>query len=630
MIKNVFTFSHEGASTITQQLAKNLYHLKSKHENLFETGVRKIREWITAVQIEKNYTKKEILEMYLNVSYFGRGAYGIESASKVYFDENASELTLPQAALFIAMLKGSAYYDPIRHPDHALNRRNLVMYNMVTNDMLDKSEYEKLKKEPIKLASEKLSASKTDAPYFMEYVRQQMTAMADKYGYDLYRDGLNIYTSINLKMQKIANKVVEDHLNQYQALFDRNWKWKEHKDLLVTLIDEAIRNTSEYNKASTKEDKAKIYNNLKKNDHFVDSVKTAAQKIQVGFVVIDPTNGQIKAMVGGSDVDFGRGLNHVTGIRRQPGSAFKPFVYTTAIDNGYFPAYTLLNQKFNYNGWSPKNAEDDYGGYMTLREALAHSVNVITGRMTISDIAPPSQVVKYAKRMGITSPILAVPSIALGTSGVSPLEITSAYGTIDNKGVHVDPISILKIEDQYGIQIAQFTPQYTEAISPQTASIITNMMEDVINYGTGVGVRNYFQYPCAGKTGTTQEFSDAWFVGFTPQLVAGTWVGFDDHRVKFTNWYGQGSRAALPIWAKFMEGTYKQLKLPVEYFQLAEGVDSVAFCKETMDLGDSRIATPFCPDSVMDIVNIKNMPPKCDIHTGGKIRKEDKKGDTGW
>lgn len=630
MIKNVFTFSREGASTITQQLARNLYKLKVRHETVYETAIRKIREWITAVQIEKNFTKKEILEMYFNVSLFGRGAYGIESAAQIYFNKRASELTLPEAATLIAMLRSPVYYDPVRHPKNSLMRRNLVMHNMVVNHMLSKQEYEKLKKEPIKLASNHIHGLRTDAPYFMEYVRQQMSAMSDKYGYDLYRDGLNIYTTLDLRMQRIANKVVQQHIKQYQTLFDKNWKWKDHQDLLVQVVDEAIKNSREYNNASTPDEKAQVYNKLKNNPAFVDSVKNAETKIEVGFVVIDPTNGQIRAMVGGIDQNFGRGLNHVTGIRRQPGSAMKPFVYTTAIDNGYFPAYTLLDQKFDYNGWSPENADNEYDGYMTLREALAHSVNVITGRMTISNIAPPAQVVKYAKRMGIKSPLLAVPSIALGTSEVSPLEMTSAYGTLVNKGVHVDPISILKIEDKNGITIAQFVPNYTEAISPQTASIIVNMMQDVINYGTGVGMRKYFQYPCAGKTGTTQEFADAWFVGFTPDLVAGVWVGFDDHRVKFTNWYGQGARAALPIWGMFMEDTYKQLKLPVHYFHLAPGVDSVAFCKETMNLGDSRIATPYCPDSVMDIVNVKNMPPKCDIHTGGKIIKENKSGDSGW
>jgi penicillin-binding protein 1A len=632
MIKNIFTFSREGASTITQQLAKNLYKLKSHNENIFETGIRKIREWITAIQIEKTYTKNEILELYLNVSYFGKGAYGIESASQEYFGKDASELTIPEAALFVALLKSSANYNPVSHYKNALARRNLVMANMVDVGYLGKEKYDELKQQPIVLTSEKVGGIKSNAPSFMEYIRQQMTSMANKYGYDLYRDGLNIYTSLDMRMQKIANKACEDHLAEYQKLFDKYWSWKKNKSLLSSLVDRAIRDSKVYRKTSAKEERAVIYNRLKNNEAFVDSVKKEATKIETGFVVIDPSNGQIRAMVGGQNQDFGRGLNHVTGIKRQPGSAFKPFVYTTAIDNGYFPAYTLLNQKFDYKGWSPNNAGDEYGGYITLREALAHSINVVAGRMTISDIAPPSQVVKFAHKMGIESDLNPYPSIALGTSEVSPLELVSAYGTFANKGVHVEPISILRIEDRNGILIAEFAPEYTEAISPQTASIVTDMMQDVVNYGTGAGLRRYFQYPAAGKTGTTQDYADAWFVGFTPQLVAGAWVGFDDHRVKFTNWYGQGAKAALPIWGNFMEGVYKKLNLPLKYFELAPGVVSMEFCKATMDLGDTRLATSSCPDVYTDIINQKNLPPNCDIHSGGgKIKKEeDKRGDTGW
>ena len=631
MIKNVFTFSREGASTITQQLAKNLYELKSYDENIFDTGIRKIREWISAIQIEKNYTKKEILELYLNVSYFGRSAYGIESASKVYFNKKSIDLTVSEAALFVALLKSPVYYDPINRVENAVRRRNLVMYNMVVTDKLKDEEYQKLKAQPINLASEKIGGTISEAPHFMEYIRQKLTPIADQYGFDLYRDGINIYTTLDLRMQKIANKVVADHLQEYQVLFNKNWNWKKNKDVLTSLIDKSIKNNSQYRIAEDKEEKAEIYNRLKNDQRFIDSVKKAESTIQAGFVVIDPATGYIKAMVGGENQYFGRGLNHVTGIKRQPGSAFKAIVYTVGVDNGYSPAYTLLNQKFNYNGWSPENSNFEYSGYMTLREALAYSVNVVSGRLTIGEIAPPSQVVKYANKMGINSKLNPYPSLALGTSELSPLELTSAFGTIANNGVHVEAISVLRIEDRNGILIAEFTPEYTEAISPQTASVVTSMLQDVVNYGTGAGVRRYFQYPAAGKTGTTQNYSDAWFVGFTPKLTAGVWVGFDDHRVKFTNWYGQGARAALPIWAKFMEAVYKELNLPVEYFELVDGVDTVSFCKETMDLGDTRLATENCPEVVTDIVLTKNIPPRCEIHTdGAKIRREDRRGDTGW
>jgi penicillin-binding protein 1A len=631
MIKNIVTFSREGASTITQQLAKNLYELKTLEENKIDVGVRKIREWLSAIQIEKRFTKKEILELYLNVSYFGKSAYGIEAGAQVYFNKKASELTLSESAVFIALLKSPRDYDPVSNYDNSLARRNLVLHNMVVTGMLDEQEYEKLKEEPIVLSTESMSVLKTDAPHFMEYLRQQLSGLADEYDYDLYRDGLNIYTTLDLNMQKIANTVSAKHIEEYQKLFNENWKWTRNKDLLETLIDKAIKESRHYRNAETADEKAMVYNRLKNDEAFVDSVKAIATKVEVGFVVIDPKTGYIKAMVGGKNQDFGRGLNHVTGIKRQPGSSFKPFVYTTAIENGYFPAYTLLNQKFDYNGWSPSNSDGEYGGYVTFRWGLAKSLNVITGRMTISEIAPPNQVVKIAQRMGIKSQLEPFPSIALGTSEVTPLEITSAFGTFVNRGVHTEPISILKIEDKNGILIEQFVPEVVQAISPETASIIVDMMKDVVAYGTGAGVRRYFQYPAAGKTGTTQDYSDAWFVGYTPQLVGGVWVGFDDHRVKFTGWYGQGAKASLPIWAMFMEEAYKNLNIPVKYFELANGIETISFCKETMDLGDSRIASEYCLDIVEDIVKMNQIPPVCEIHTDyNRIIKENNVGDSDW
>jgi len=631
MIKNIVTFSREGASTITQQLAKNLYELKTLEENKIDVGVRKIREWISAIQIEKRFTKKEILELYLNVSYFGKSAYGIEAGAQVYFNKKASELTLTESAVFIALLKSPRDYDPVSNYDNAIGRRNLVMHNMVVTGMLDEVEYEKLKEEPIVVSTESMNVLKTDAPHFMEYLRQQLSALADEYDYDLYRDGLNIYTTLDLNMQKIANTVSAKHIEEYQKLFDENWKWSRNKDLLASLIDKAVKESRIYRNAETADEKAMVYNRLKNDEAFVDSVKAIATKVEVGFVVIDPKTGYIKSLVGGENQEFGRGLNHVTGIKRQPGSSFKPFVYTTAIENGYFPAYTLLNQKFDYNGWSPSNSDGEYGGYVTFRWGLAKSLNVITGRMTISEIAPPNQVVKIAQRMGIKSRLEPFPSIALGTSELTPLEITSAFGTFVNKGVHTEPISILKIEDKNGILIEQFVPEVVQAISPETASIIVDMMKDVVAYGTGGGVRRYFQYPAAGKTGTTQDYSDAWFVGYTPKLVGGVWVGFDDHRVKFTGWYGQGAKASLPIWAMFMEEAYKNLNIPVKYFELANGIETISFCKETMDLGDSRIASEYCLDIVEDIIKINQIPPVCEIHTDyNRIIRENSVGDSDW
>lgn len=633
MVKNIITFSFadgEGASTITQQCAKNLYKLKSGKENAIDKVVRKIREWFSAVQIEKNFTKKEILELYLNVSYFGRGAYGIESAAKVYFDKKAKDLNLGESALLVALLKSSEYYDPIKNYDNALRRRNVVLNNMYVCDYLTEEEMQKQKQLPITLTTERISATRTEAPHFMEYVRLQMQKIADKHGFDLYRDGLTIYTSLDLKMQKIANQSVAKHIAEYQQLFDKNWDWNKNKALLTELIDNAIKNNITYINTIGVSEKAVVYNSLKNNPNFVDSIKKAVTKIEAGFVVIEPSTGKIKAMVGGTNLQFGRGLNHVTGIKRQPGSSFKPIIYATAIENGYFPAYTILNQKFNHNGWSPSNADNKYSGYETLRWGLAFSVNMIACRMTISDIAPPSQVIKIANRMGIKSKLDPYPSIALGTFEISPLELTSAYGCFANNGILVEPISILKIEDRNGVLIDEYVPNIVQSISPATASIMADMMQDVVNYGTGAGVRKFFKYPAAGKTGTTQKFSDAWFIGYTPKLVAGVWVGFDDHRVKFTSWYGQGAKAALPIWAMFMQGAYKELNIPVSYFELSDDVQSMLFCRESMDIGDSRLATDDCPNTYTDIVNKNKLPLTCDLHSGNRIIREGRRGESGW
>ncbi|HEX2960599.1 MAG TPA: PBP1A family penicillin-binding protein [Ignavibacteriales bacterium] len=621
MVKNVFTLSmREGASTITQQLAKNLYKLKSKNENKFETVIRKIREWITAIQIEKTYTKDEILDMYLNISYFGRGAYGVETAANAYFNKDAKDLTVPESAVLVALLKSSVNYDPAKHYDRSLQRRNVVMANMVEAGYLNENFYERYKNLPIALGSERFESYQTIAPHFMEYIRRQMEKLSDKYGYDLYRDGLNIYTTIDSRMQLAANKAVADHLAEYQPLFNKSWNWEKHKDILTQLVDKAIKTNPQYLGTKDPDERKMIYDRLISNQRFIDSVKRVETSIQVGFVAIDPSNGHIRAMVGGADPKSQYGLNHVSGIKRQPGSAFKPIVYATAIENGLYPSFPLLNQPFTYNGWSPHNSDFSTGGYTTMRSGLANSLNLITARLIIEGHAPLSQIGNIAKKMGIQSKLDLVPSIALGTSEVSPLELTSAFGTLANNGINVSPISILEIKDKDGILIEKFYPdKITEALSASTAAITTSMMQSVVDYGTGAGVRRFFHRPAAGKTGTTQDFGDAWFVGFTPQLVAGVWVGFDDRRVSFTGWYGQGAKAAAPIWGRFMEGAYQNVDMPLKYFQLPSDVISVDFCAQTISEGKPKLATEYCPEKVTDIINKNDLPDKCDIHQGGSI-----------
>ncbi len=620
IVKTVFLFKKEGASTITQQLAKNMYSLKAKRESTFGTIVRKIREWITAIQIEKTYTKREILEMYFNTSYFGNGAYGINMAARAYFDKNVKQLTVTEAGVLISLLKSNVYYDPFEKYDNAFRRRNLVMSMMVDAGYLSEDEYERLKLQPIKLNYRRIEEGYkgTIAPHFLEYIRQQMEKIAAKEGYDLYEDGLNIYTTLDSRMQKIAVHAAQVHIEDFQKQFDKFWNWSKNKPLLDDIIDKAAKSSISYKAAIGQEEKRNVYNRLVNSTHFIDSLKNNAKRIELGFIAIDPKNGEVRAMVGGRDPNMGRGLNHVTQIKRQPGSAFKPIVYSVAIDNGLYPAYPMLNQRFQYPDgsgkiWSPENFDHSTGGFTTLRHALAESLNIIAARLIIENKAPLWQIGRNAERMGIKTKLDLFPSIALGASVVSPIELTSAYATLANHGIYNDPISILKIEDKDGILIDNFTTYSSEALPEETVYIVTDMMRSAIDYGTGSGARRTynFQRPAAGKTGTTQEFADAWFLGFTPQLCAGTWVGFDDHRVSFTGNYGQGAQAAMPIWAIFMHDVYEQMNFPLEDFSSpASGkVVTAKFCSESIESGEPKLYSSDCRTGVVsDIINVKDLP----------------------
>ncbi|HET55619.1 MAG TPA: PBP1A family penicillin-binding protein [Ignavibacteria bacterium] len=617
MVKNVFLMRREGASTITQQLSRNLYGFWSGKESSYDIVVRKIREWITAVQIESNYTKKEILGMYFNISYFGRGAYGIEMAARTYFGKRFNELDLKEMAVLVAMLKSPVVYDPIKRYNNSIQRRNLVLFNMVQMNMLNRERYDQLKEEPIDLSfRETAEGFKSNiAPHFVEYVRQQLSRMADKYGYDLYEDGLTIYTTLDTEMQRIAVNAAQTHLKEYQDMFDKRWNWNRNRATLNDMLDKAIKRRTEYRNAVTNDEKNEIYQRLVKNVAFVDSVQKIHQTIEVGFVCLDVTTGEIKAMVGGRDQQLRYGLNHITQIRRQPGSAFKPIIYTVAIDNGLYPAFPILNQPFNYEGWEPQNFDKSTSGFVTLRDALRRSLNIVSGRLIIEDHVKLWQVGRYADRLGIKTKLDLYPAISLGASEVTPLELTAAFATIANHGIYNEPISIVRIEDKDGIVIDNFFTETREAIPEETAYIITDMMKSVIDAGTGVRIRSQFQFnrPAGGKTGTTQEFADAWFVGFTAQLAAGVWVGFDDRRVTFTGNYGQGSQAALPIWGRFMKDVYDKFDFPVVDFEppASGNITSINFCAESIfELGDPRIYSSDCGSGVYtDIIKLKDIPP---------------------
>jgi penicillin-binding protein 1A len=491
--KNVASgnLTREGASTITQQLARNLYKDIGNKISLN----RKLREAMTAVQIEKTYTKDEILAYYLNTVYFGKGAYGIEAAAQTYFNKNASGMSLDECALLVGILKSPANYDPVENPDAALKRRNLVLNEMAEAEFISSERFQLVSKDPIKLNFRKDYASfNSPAPQYTEYVRQQLESMAEKYGFDLYRDGLKIYTSLDSRMQKHAVNAVKSLLIPFQKSFNSYWNWGGNKEILNDAIIKYIVQSDAYKKAKTEQERNKIYERLKNDKLFVDSIKLLTTTVQIGFVVINPKNGEIKAMVGANpSISFKYGLNHVTQIRRQPGSSFKPFVYATAINEGYSPGYMVSNNPINVNiggtVWSPKGGGT--GGRISMRDGIANSVNVIAVR-TAMELAPMDKVIDLSHRMGIKSDLPNVLSLALGVGEVSPLEITSAYGVFANEGILVEPISILRIEDRNGKLIEEFHPETKEVLSEEVAFIMCDMMEDVIDYGTASSVQTIF------------------------------------------------------------------------------------------------------------------------------------------
>ena len=608
-IKNVISFdlSKEGASTITQQLAGNLY-LDRKEVTLS----RKLREAMTAIQIEKTYTKQEILAYYLNTVYFGKGAYGVEAAAQIYFDKNAKDLNLNESATLVGLLKSPANYDPVYNPEACKERRNVVLNSMYEMDFISKEVFDVAINDPVKVNVQKETTySDSKAPEFTEYVRQILQEKAEKFGFDLYRDGLKVYTTLDTRFQNHAEDAVKEQLSIHQKSFNKFWSWKNKDNILNSSLDRYIKETEEYKKCNTEAEREKIYNSLKNNKSIIDSVKKLTTTIQVGFVVIDPKTGEIKAMVGANpNTRFKYGLNHVTQIKRQPGSSFKPFVYTVAIQSGYSPGFMISNNplKIHDRGRMRLLRGGGQGGNVSLRYALAKSINVVAVRTAI-EIAPIDKVIDLAHNMGINSELPSYPILALGVGEVSPLEMTNAFGTFTNEGIWVEPIAIKRIEDRNGNIIEEIIPETKEVLSEGVAYIISDMLEDVIDYGTGTSVRRFFHRPAAGKTGTSQNYTDSWFVGYTPQYVAGVWLGFDDARIKFGGAYGQGGRAAAPIWGRFMKYLYSddEFDFPIAYFLMPDDVDEVAICMVT-----GLLSSGSCP-SEYELVLKKYMPRKCTI-----------------
>jgi penicillin-binding protein 1A len=565
-----------GASTISMQLARNLYKNIGREQSL----TRKLKEAIVAMLLEKKFTKQEIIRAYLNTVNIYGNTYGIQTAAKRLFKKDAKDLTVPEAAMMVGMLKGQGVYDPYKDRDkeenEAKKRRNLVIDLMAKNNMVKPEQLDSMKKARIVLADELPDVEVDLAPYLKERVRLFMEEWGPMNGgYDVYKDGLKIYTTIDTRIQGYAEQAVKEHMAYLQPHFESNIRgreaWKNDPDMLKRLMkqSERWRNGKTSNKSESeltadfdKPVKMKIFTWAREQDTTMtpmDSIKHHSRYLESGMCVIDPQTGHVKAWVGGINYKHFK-YDHVDLGKRQVGSTFKPFVYCAAIDNGRGPCERELNQPiFFYDKagrvtWRPDNAGDDYGGYITLKKALEYSLNIITARLTKQ--LGIHVITDYAHLLGIKSPIEQQPASCLGTADLSVLEMTGAYSTFANKGVFTEPIYISRIEDKDGNLIVEMSADRRPAISEQTAFVMLEMLRGVLedHYGTGAALKPTYGLSgdIGGKTGTTQDQSDGWFMGITSNLVAGTWVGCAERKMRFTSMeFGQGAKLAMPIFGKF-------------------------------------------------------------------------------
>lgn len=594
-----------GASTISQQLARNLYKKIGREFSL----IRKFREMLTAIEIEDNYTKREIIEMYLNTVEFPNSAFGIQSAARTHYGKDAKDLTTSEAATLIGSLKAVYLYNPRLNPENATQRRNTVLMQLNKRGFLTDSTYTRLANKDMNIDYHPPSKAGQESKYFGQYVRQKIEDWAKENEYNLNTDGLTIYTTIDSRLQKHAQKAVDAKLDSLQPIFVDEWTspngdymnllWKRYPEFLPSFIEETDRYKNGFAKYDT-DQRSVVMDKLMADEAFVDSVKRARTRLQAGFVGIDPQNGEVLFWIGGSDYGNVQ-YDHVYQSKRQTGSTFKPFVYTVAIDNGYKPYHRISNaqpvfHQRNGNTWKIRNHGGSKGGMVPLREGLARSMNNVTVNLLpelagapntkkLEDLQPAARKIKQmAQNMGIDlKGVKPYPSIALGTAEVSLLDLVSAYTTFANQGVHIEPSAITRIEDKAGNVVKEFkTTQRQEVISPETAYIMIDMMRGVIRggkdyYGTGVRLRAKYNVTqdIAGKTGTTQNAADNWFIGLTPHVVMGAWVGGSDRRIRFpvTSRTGQGAHTALPIVGKFINLASSDPKAPwsVEPFEPPAG-----------------------------------------------------------
>ncbi len=604
-----------GGSTITQQLAKMFF--SKRPSSKLDRIKQKFKEWIIATRIERQYSKQEIIAMYLNRFDFLNLAVGIKSAASIYFNTTPQNLTIEQSATLIGMAKNPSLYNPLRRLEKTTTRRNIVLNQMVKNKYLDNDVRDSLVAMPIILNYKKADHNEGIATYFREKLRAFMTDWAKKYGektgekYNIYKDGLKIYTTIDSEMQEYAESSMKEHLKNLQNKFYKHWEGIENApydtswrvgqiDTLILLP--AIKRSERYRKIKknklSDERLLEIFNDPVEMSIFswdglrdtvispLDSIKYYNYFLHSGLVSIEPATGHVKAWVGGINHEQFK-YDHVAEGKRQVGSTFKPFVYATAIDQfKYSPCFKVPNIQviFEKEKWSldedyiPENANKKYGGEFTLIEGLAKSKNTVSAYLMSR--VKPRKVINLARKMGLSSYLPAVPSLCLGTAEVSLLEMTGAYATFANEGMHITPSFIHRIEDKNGVVLETFSNTPVEVLSQEKNYIMVNLLEGVINRGSGARLRwKYgFNNPIAGKTGTTQNHSDGWFIAFVPNLVTGVWTGADNRSVRFRDLHlGQGAEMALPIWGEYMQKIYNSPRLNVsnEAFPFPENGVSV-------------------------------------------------------
>ncbi len=579
-----------GGSTITMQLAENLYRTETENQGtLYKYSsvgpiITKLKEYIISVQLEQSYTKEEILAMYLNTVPFGSNSFGIHSAAKTFFNKLPSQLNHKESALLVGALNAQTRYSPILNPDNARAKRTEVLYNLYKYELIDKISYDTLSTSDFGLNYKVESHNEGIATYFRSVLANYLMGWTKERGLDLWGDGLKIYTTIDSRMQQYAELAVREHMDTLQQVFDEHlgkrapWIDEDGREI-PDYLEKAVKKTDYYEflvgKYGNSSDSVEIKLREKRPMqvfswsgeidtvfNVYDSLRYFKGFLQTGFMAMDPKSGQIKAWVGGIDHKYFK-FDHVRQSKRQPGSTFKPFVYTVAIDNGYSPCFPVadVSVSLSNNGepWTPQNSSGRFSGeVMTIRQAMARSVNSITAFMMRQ--LQPSTVKEYARRMGIESDIAAVPAMGLGAAGdVSVYEMVGAYSTFVNKGTHTTPSFLDRIEDKNGNVIHQFVPDKREAINEETAYVMLHMLKGVTEFGTAFYLSDEVKSgnEIGAKTGTSQNASDGWFMGVTKDLVAGAWVGGEERSIRFENWYlGQGARTAMPIWDNFMQQVY--------------------------------------------------------------------------